>query len=191
MTVPLFRVVLDMAPEHLAAWHPLVAPFAVLDLRKTRRNLGQRRVHASRELGLGFEHFVEQFEHLRVGHRRQRRTHPQVHDPDGGVDVLDDGGVALAGDPYLVRREPGRGLFSRILPPPRPIGAAPVPAAREVPRCIFSASRVASAPDRTHVSGEFPVQACCCTTSIPAREMRRAPRRAVRTSHPPRIGRPC
>ena len=29
------------------------------------------------------------------------------------------------------------------------------------------------------------------TTAIPARGMRRDPRRAARTSHPPRIGRPC
>ena len=108
----LLRIVIDMAPQHLAARHPLATPFAELDLRKTRRNLGQRRVYAHRELGLGFEHFVEQFEHFRVGHRGKRRTHLQVHDPNGGVGVLNDGGFALAGDPDLVGRGQPRSLQS-------------------------------------------------------------------------------
>ena len=108
-------VVLDMAPEHLATRHPLVAPFVVLDLRKTRRNLGQGRVHARRDLVLGFEHSVELFEHVRVGHGRERRTNPQMDAPNGRVGVLDDRRIVLTADPYLVGRGRPRSLQSQTV----------------------------------------------------------------------------
>lgn len=97
--------VVDLAAQHAAPRHPLVARREVPDLGPPGWDLDHDILERGRQLLLRPEGVVEEIEDLLVAHLLDLGTDGEVGRRDVRFQVLDDGLLGAARDPYLV--EPG------------------------------------------------------------------------------------